>query len=321
MLMFSNQTYPELPGIFLLLLAVRLLIDAGLGPRGMALAASSAALLPWVHLRFAFLTAAVVGALLVRSLRDGNARARGFRGWASAALPALGPLAVSAAALAVANQHWYGSPWLTAPWRLAKPPPHVEADWGYSHAVGGIFQPVFGWLPVAPVHVLAFVGLVYFCWRRRTWALAATAISLVYLLVILSARGAEGGFAFPARLQLVLIPLAAIPFLLLVKEVRPFALLAVPLAALTLAMSVAGASDIIGLLYPRSPNTPGVGLARALAPVWPATLGRKGGPDYPDWPKLVAWVGAIVAAGSIPAFLSRQRPLPDARSRLVRDSA
>jgi hypothetical protein len=262
-------------------------------------AASAAALLPWFHIRFTFLSLALEGALLVRIWQAGRPRR---------ALPALGPFLLSAALFGIASQHWYGSPWPTAPFRLARPRPHLDAVWGYAHSVGGIFDPDYGWLPFAPLHVLAFVGLVYLCLRRRPWALAAGALSLTYLLVVVSAKGIEGGFAFPARLQLVVIPLGAIPVLLLVREVRPAALIAVPLAALTFALSVVGVARIDQLIYSEGFTAPStLPLARTLGDAWPHFRRQSGDPRYKDLPKVLAWVAGITLAGSASALWARDR--------------
>jgi hypothetical protein len=309
---YSSQIYAEMPGALLVLLVVRLLLEPEPTPRRTVLAASAAALLPWLHVRFTFLSVALGGAVLIRALRAGGPHSVGPRVWPRRVLSALGPLLVSAVLLGLADQHWYGSPWPTAPFRLARPRPHLDAAWGYTHSVGGIFDSNYGWLPFAPLHLLAFVGLVYFCWRGRKWALAGGALSLTYLLIVVSARGIEGGFAFPARLELVLIPLGAVPVLLLLMELRAMALLAVPLAALTFALSAVGVARIEGLIYSAGytdPNT--LPLAGSLAPAWPRLQVGMVEERYRDWHKVLVWTGGIVFVGSILALGARVRRPPD----------
>jgi hypothetical protein len=314
---YSSQVYPEIPGAFLVLLVVRLLLEPELSPRITVLAATACSLLPWLHIRFSFLSVVLLGALLIRISRA-QERVPGLRRWISNALPALVPVAVSAALLGVANQHWYASPWLTAPYRLARPRPQFDVTWGYTHSVGGIFDPAYGWLPVAPVHVLAVVGLVYLCWQGRKWAISAAAVAVIYLLVVVSEKGIVGGFAFPGRLQVVLIPLGAIPLLLLVKEVRAMAIVAVPLAALTFALSVVGVARIDSLIYSdRRSNASHMPLARSLAVAWPRFQGAMGDDRYRGWPKVVAWVAGITAAGSVLGVRARLRRAPDPSGRPI----
>lgn len=283
LLSYSSQVYPELPGALLVLLGVRLLISEPLLPRHVAGVSVVAGLLPWFHFRFGLLSLALVGAALARTRRR----------W----LPAtLGPFLAGIGLLALAHQHWYGSPSPTAPTRLQVPRPTFDLPWAYSHSLGGVLQPVYGWLPYAPLHLLAFAGAIYLCLKRSWWALFATAVAVVYLFAVGSAKPAGGGFAFPARYQLILIPLAALPLLFLLRDRRVTRVPAALLGALTLALSVAGVVRIDALITKVGPDQPALPLASDLAVVWPHIAPREHEP-YPDVPRTLAWSGGILLAG------------------------
>jgi hypothetical protein len=283
LLSYSSQVYPELPGALLLLLGVRLLLSEPLLRRHVAGVSIVAGLLPWFHFRFGLLSLALVAAALARTRRR----------WLAAAV---GPFLAGIGLLALAHQHWYGSPSPTAPTRLQEPRPEFDLPWAYSHSLGGVLQPVYGWLPFAPLHLLAFVGAIYLCFKRSWWALFATAVAVVYLFAVGSAKPAGGGFAFPARYQLILIPLAALPLLLLLLERRSMWVPAAVLGALTVALSVAGAVRIDALVTKVGPDEPALPIASDLAVAWPHIAPREDEP-YPDIPKTLAWSGGILLAG------------------------
>jgi hypothetical protein len=303
---YSTQIYPEVPAVFLLLLAVRLLLQGRIELWGTTMAATAGALLPWLHIRFAYFSVALAVALLLTAKRDSPGTRLTSRGRASRGLSILGPFFASAILLALSNQHWYGSPWPNAQFRLYEQPPKFNLAWAYTHSIGGVFEPVFGWLPFAPLHVLAFVGLVYFSWRKARWALLGGTVAVVYLLLVASAVGIQVGFAFPARLQLILIPLGAVPVLLLLKESRAFAALAFPLGALTILITIVGLVHLDVLVYSRDVNVPSVPVVSELARVWPGVAGGTGDQPYRDWPKVLAWVLGIAVAGSLPALWPRR---------------
>jgi hypothetical protein len=298
MLSYSSQVYPELPGAFLVLLALRLIVEPRLGRGGAVVAATAASALPWLHFRFGLLSLVLIAVLLVRT-RGAAEVAIGVRERIRRAAPVIGPFLLSAGLFALAQHHWYGSFSPTAASKLQKPPPKFDLSWAWGHSLGGVLDPAFGWLPFAPLHLLAFVGVVYLALRGRRWIAAGGGIALVYLFLVGSAKPAQGGFSYPARYQLILIPLAAIPLFLSLRDSRAMRTVAVPLAALTLAIAVVGVARIDRLIYRASENTPALPFAHSIAGAWPQ-VAEDG--KYRDWPQALAYVALIVGAGSLLAF-------------------
>jgi hypothetical protein len=231
---YATQLYPELPGALCLLLGVNGILA---GPRRRwewLLGAAATAFLPWLHVRYLPIVAGLVVVFLARLWRD--------RRDAPVALPlvlAAAPIALSGAAMAYAFNRWYGSPLPTvifgssdvlpavgppvdasAAAAAAAPVPSA-ADYVqllldnpsprviYRSVVAAVLTPGGGWLPYAPVHVVALAGVAALAVLRWRWAVAGVLLAGGYL-ALLFASTIESQYTFPGRYVIVVLPLAAI---------------------------------------------------------------------------------------------------------------
>jgi hypothetical protein len=287
-LMHSAAAYPEMPAAFLALLAVRVLLEPTPRPVLLGAASVAAALLPWLHVRFTILGVAIVAALVVRAWQT-------YRRPAPVALVVAPPL-VSHALLAVGFERWYGSPMLNAQYRGTDN--EFSAPWAYRHSLGGLLSADYGWFPFAPLHLLALAGAVYLCLRYGRWAIAGCGVAMTYLALSGATIGAFTGYAYPARLQFVVVPFAAIAVLALLAGVPRLWPLAAALGVVTLLLTIDGLLDPDGLLPDDDPNAPGSPIARRLAQLWPSVVDDSG-TGYPDWPHAILVLAASVGLGLI----------------------
>jgi len=207
---YSGQLYPEILGATLTLGAAVLLARARPGPWAMAGAGLLAAALPWAHVRFLAVTLALAA---IGVWRCWGAERR----WTLIAA-FLAPLAVSGVAMALLFQHWYGS-WLpTAQYGLSDSPRSWPGT--YRNAVGNLLGSEYGWLPIAPIHLLGLVAVGVLVGRVGRSALAGVLGAGVYLLAISGAGLGFGGGTFPGRFLVVLIPLIAVPLLVGLATIR-----------------------------------------------------------------------------------------------------
>jgi hypothetical protein len=182
-----------------------------------------------VHVRFLAVTLALAAIGVWRCWGDA-------RRWTLLAA-FLAPLLVSGVTMALLFQHWYGS-WLpTAQYGLSESPRSWPGT--YRNAVGDLIGFEYGWLPIAPVHLLGLVGVGVLVGRLGRSALAGVLGAGVYLLAISGAGLGFGGGTFPGRFLVVIIPLIAVPLLVVLATQRTWwwrgALVA--LGALTLALT------------------------------------------------------------------------------------
>ena len=305
-LMHSAAAYPEMPAAFLALVVVRVLLEATPRPLLLGIASVAAALLPWLHVRFTILAAGLMAALAVRA----------WQAYRRPALSALvvAPLVVSHALLAVGFERWYGSPLLNAQYRGTGN--ELSGPWAYRHSLGGLLGADYGWLPYAPLHLLALGGAVYLCFRYGAWAIAGCGLALTYLALTGATTGAYTGYAYPGRLQFVVVPFAAIAVLALLEGVPKLWPLAAALAALTLVLAIDGLLDSDGLLPGGDPNRPGTPVAGRLAPLWPAVVNTSGD-GYPAWSHAVLVLTGALGLGLVPSL---RGPLL-ARRRAARQAA
>ena len=276
-LLYSSQILPDLPAALLVVLALRLLLQPEPTGRQLLVAGIVAALLPWLHLRFAVLGAGLLLGVAYHALRcRRQGRARGGR-WP---LP-LAPGLVSVAGLVVAALSTYGRP-LPPTWAVG-----AEGTWGfatvYRYAVGALLSPGYGWLPFAPVHWLGLAGLVPLVWCHRKVVPAILLGVAAYLLVI--GQPYELGANLPARYVVVLVPLIAVPLAVAVATNRTMQGAGVLLLAASLGLGGVAVTharelypDISGRtylapfavlqeLYPIVPGpTPGFKMTAAQAP-------------------------------------------------------
>jgi hypothetical protein len=314
-LVFSSQIYPELAGALLVVIALRVMIVGASRAAALALGSSAAVALVWLHVRYTPLSvSAVFGLVLAASLQDWrpSSRARGLKGavqaaraltvrcagvlikrWRTVTLPVLVPYAIGFGMLAVAFQHWYGSPDLYASYERYGSPDVGMGRWNfwYQFTLRDILDPVVGWIPFAPVHWLGFAALgclvVRFGWPAAGCVAAAAGYEL-----LISSVGTGVGFGLPARYPMIVVPLIAVPLALVIQRIRVALVIFVPLLALSIIFAVAAVRNF-GLLYPGDVQRI-VGM-RSTAPAFPELAGVQapasftlapGGPPAPQTGKL-----------------------------------
>jgi hypothetical protein len=277
LVVYADQVYPEVPALFCTLAAVN--VAAARRPRWwlLALGASAASYLPWLHVRFIPVCLGLLGALLIRGYAVvAGQRPTGYlllrRGELSRYLravwsrPGLGVLAAvvipgvaSFAFMAREFDYWYGSPSWTAMVIGGSTPTGVNSGAWYFNVLGGMFCTDYGWLVYAPVFILALAAV------GCLWVLAPrwTSYALILVAGYQYALGATGvmtpGFTFPGRYEIVWVPLLAVPLMVVIARIRVTLLAFVPLLVLSLALTYqAWQRDGAGLL-----NSGNVGLPLA----------------------------------------------------------
>lgn len=304
MVVYAHQIYPEMPAVLLALLAVYALLRTPTRT-WIVVGAIAAALLPWLHVRFLPVAGALALALgyrAVTALRGANvSRAAEAR----AAAAALTPFVMSCAAMALAFQHWYGSPLPDA--QYAGPTSPGLAD-SYGSLAGGLWSSNRGWLPFAPAAMLAFVGIALLRPRFGRPALIGLAIASGYLALV-TYEAIDPGYAFPGRYVVLLMPFAAIPLLVLVEELRWPRPLFLVLAAMTIALTAAT------IIQPMPAITGTPGIASPVIPytlwdwfvgIWPAVSLQPRAPDYPDAAAVATWTAAMLGLAAV-AYGSERR--------------
>ena len=292
-LTFSNQIYPELPGALLVVVSLRIMFVGASSPAALALGSTAAAALVWLHVRYIPVSVGVFFGLALSAFADRGQGTRSSRalglvdriraGGASVgryaavarkrwrmALPALVvPYALGLGLLAVAFRHWYGSPDPRAPY----------LGFGYSTVGSGgsnfvwqyvltdLLNPMAGWIPYAPVHLLGLAALGCLVVMFRWPAAACIAVAAGHELILASA-GPLIGWGFPARYPLIVIPLIAIPIALVIQELRVARVVFYPLLAASLILTAAATQDY-KRLYPvgDKPRLFGIRSAAAAFPV------------------------------------------------------
>jgi hypothetical protein len=255
---------------------------------------AAAAALVWLHVRYVFLSLAVLLGLAIASLTDmrrsggdQHSGRRSFSGFVqhvgralrhlpSAAvrqrrtvlLPLFLPYVIGIGLLGVAFHHWYGKADPRAPY----------LGWGYSTVgTGGLdfmwrflltdlLNPIAGWIPFAPVHWIGLAGLGCLIYWFRWPAALCVAVAAGNEVIIANAAPLVG-WGFPARYMLIVIPLIAVPIALVLQEVRISRVLFFPLLAFSLVVSAAFAHDYLRA-YPVG-DKPRVFAVRSLASLFP----------------------------------------------------
>jgi hypothetical protein len=265
LIVYSNQLFPELPGALLVVVGLRAALRAR-SMRALFLGGLAAAVLPWFNVRYFTLAAFLVSCLLYAAARNGvSAKGGGIVGaaWAElkrivrtlaherrgAAATVLTPVVISIVVLGVVFNALYGRPTPDAPFRYS---PYELGGGGwtfwYEFLFGEIVDPGVGWIPYAPVHLLGLAGIGLLLWRYGSKAALILAGLLLYAAVVAS-TGTPAGTTFPGRYLLVVIPLVAVPLALLLDRVREARYVFVPLAVLSLVISI-GAVRNHDDLYP-----------------------------------------------------------------------
>lgn len=277
-----------------------------------AMGSCAAAAMPWMHVRFFVVAVLLVAALTAHVTIGAGVRGRSGRARRIAAIAALGPFLLSNAAMALAFEAWYGSPWITASSR--------GAVTGQLHALkaayGAIAQFVWGSstaaLPLAPVVLLSLVAVPLFCRRYGRRALFGLLVAVTYLVTI-GAEGATIGTSFPGRYALWMLPFTALPLLFIVSEYPIARRVFVALGMLT------GALTVAVVLQPLAGGTPSPAAWIRFVSLWPS-MSAVGDVDVTA---SVAWTAGllVVAAAAYVVGSRRGRPSTPARQTPPRASA
>jgi hypothetical protein len=302
---FAAAVYPEVPAALLVLTAGRAIVVAGPGRGRTMLGVAAVAFLPWLHVRYGLLAVALGIGLLWRARRGASPAER-----TRATRLVTAPLALSVLALGIGFYHWYGSPLPSAAYKM--PPVLTKAsDYSlgavYSNTFGSIFGADFGWLTVAPVHLLALTGIPLLV---RRWGTAAGLALLVVVAYVIQSGTVYQGYSLPGRYLVPVIPLVAIPLALLLDRVRPARWAVVPLLALTIAFSVnvvKHAADYYagGKTGVLTGQTAGP-LGKKFAGLWPDVHPRAGD-RFPGSALVLAWLGALAFVAALAAGADERR--------------
>jgi hypothetical protein len=320
LVVFASQIYPEMPAVLLALVVA----DALLKPPSrstIAAGATAAALMPWLHVRFLPTAALLVLGLAGRALgRLPGPQRRGIVAARTVAW-AIIPLLVSVVLMGFAFEHWYGSFSPGAPYAPAQTsqPQTLSASW--ATLTGAFWSSGRGWLPYAPIGILALASIGYAIRRYGAWGFFALAVAVVYLLTI-TVEGSEPGFAFAGRYEVILMPFAAVPLLIAAVDLRGVRWLLWPLAALTLYLTLAvifePPSTVAGV-----PGVTGPGYPQLLWPwfmkIWPNIVPSPAH-FYPDASAVLAWSLPLLAI-SVAGYLLAARRSPSSGIRAARGAA
>jgi hypothetical protein len=208
-LFLSQQVYPDVPAMLLLLAGMRLLLALPRRPWACALGlALAVALIGGLKFRLVPLGAglALMGALELLALRWGWRRALAWAGLGLAALLAL---------ILLTPTRWWPGP-LAQMWSLAAFQMGRAVSWWQPLTIffsGLALDQNFGLLLAAPLMLLALAGLPagLKLWPRPFGHLLAPAA--LYLGLVCFTRWFQwyAGFSIPGRFVAVLLPLAALP--------------------------------------------------------------------------------------------------------------
>ena len=304
LVLYSSQIYPEIPAATLVLLALRMLVVARPRTWQLAICACALAALPWLHVRYLMLAAPLAIALVLRA--RGAAPDAPRRAWWT-----LAPLGVSLLAMAVAFQAWYGSPLLNAQYQSPPVPSWYQStdlSFVYVSGLGSLLGPQIGWLPVAPVAILAVPATVLVVDRYRWWGALGVAGAFAYVALTLTAYI---GYSFPARYLVPVMPLAAIPLLLAVRMLWPVRIAFVALALLGLALARDAALHPLGW-YPDGSGYLGTSLGRKIHAAWPdlvpdPSVVERAANHYPDGALTALWIGGLAFVAMLMLAAVRNR--------------
>jgi hypothetical protein len=260
---YATQLYPDLMAAFLIIVSWRLILRST--RLSLIVAAATAALLPWFHLKLVPMTAALLVAAWVRS----RTLARDQRRTTVLAVGLVVTVAVILFALTSHALHGSLSP--TAAYREFTFRPQGLRDYAmnfYRNVVGGLLSVTYGWIPFAPLHWIGLAGVIPLLRRIPGWTMLAVGAACAYLASLCASESIVHGWAPPGRLLIVLVPFIGIPLCAALRSSRALCLLALPLAVLSGALAVKGAMAF-GDLYPSTFEVPGLPLQARLAPAWP----------------------------------------------------
>ena len=178
--------------------------------------------------------------------------------WRTVTLPVLLPFAIGLGSLAAAFQYWYGTFDPQSGYRGFDPNASTFGsggwDFWYEFLLRDIFDSTQGWIPFAPVHWLGLAALgCLVLWFR--WSAVVCLAGVVSYVLFVTSFGASVGSGLPARYELVVIPLIAIPIAVAIQGVRVARVIFVPLLAVSLVFAVAAVRDYDGSIRSTGRNT------------------------------------------------------------------
>lgn len=311
----SATVFPDVPAALIVAGATYVLLamnarDGSWTPGGPALAAVGTLLacLPWLHTRFAVLSAGFGGLIVWSILRDhaapAFARSRRLAWFLSAPV-------VGATCWFAFFQLLYGTPNPAAPYGAR---PEVSLAFIPGGLAGLFFDQQFGLIAYAPVLAAALAGIVLARPGPTRWtSLATTAVALLYLAVVATYWMWYAGVpATPARFATAVLPAFAIP---LARSWAVSGVFGRTTLAMLLGLSLAFTVVVIGVDFGRLTwNVRGnsalwlewLGPVVDLARGWPSFFWRLSPEDLsteiPYFVHVFAWlavVAAIAAAGRL----------------------
>lgn len=270
LVVYSGQIYPELPACLVLVTTVGWLLAERPTRRAVMWIACGAAVLPWLHVRYAVFSGGLMLCLGYRITQSDGLGAFVFRLRDRSAIRRLWPLllpAGSLAAMLLLCHRLYGG---FTPLAMYAPEMSGVAPWtleiGDRHGLGAFFSPMVGWLPFAPVHWLALAGFLALLSKMPRAALPVVLSLAAYLALV--AGPVSAGYSLPARYVIVILPLAAVPLLLVFESCPGLLRASVPLLVLSLALTVVGVRNH-RLLYPDRHRGVVLPIASQLQSIWP----------------------------------------------------
>jgi hypothetical protein len=222
-MLYTAQIFPSAIAAFLTFAGFVLVgrvptLLAGGSPRRLGLAvaalAATVALLPWLHFKYALVSVALVGLLLLRLLPWLRARERGVRAAWYIAGSAAGAAGATFALIALYCHHFFGTwlPQYSAATGGATDLAHPDFARGFALLTDIFLSQQSGLLPWVPLTLLAIPGVVLL-WRRS----ASRAFDLVICVVaqlagfasVLFTPAIYQGYALPARFTVECVPFVA----------------------------------------------------------------------------------------------------------------
>jgi hypothetical protein len=196
----SFAAYPDGVGATLVLFAVLPLFEETVSRKKWIAIGGVLALLPWLHTRFAIISAALGLILVVRLLATTIGRAR---------IPSLLALPI------VSAIGWFGF-FRVVYGRFDPSSPYGEdTQTSAANILNGfpalLFDQQFGVLPNAPIYAFCFAGLIALARRRPRIAVELTLIALPYMLAVSAFHMWWAGSSAPARFFAPVLPVLAIP--------------------------------------------------------------------------------------------------------------
>ena len=195
--------YPDGIGALMVIAAAWLIVrlddDELPGVGTVVLIGAGLAALPWLHTRFALLSA-VFGAFVIARLVRRGTGAHLIGAFLTA------PIVVAAT--------WFGYFWLVwgTPSPLAPYGRETESSLSYvgRGLIGLLFDQQHGVLGTAPIYAAALIGVVPLARQRRMLALAIASAIATYVIAVSTYSMWWGGTSAPARFLGAVLPLAAV---------------------------------------------------------------------------------------------------------------